>query len=514
MSVSQEDPTDKAYPKKSLLHSILIIITTALILLNVSMSSVYFVTGKTSSFGILGIASIAGFFLGPIFVMVLGSYLIRSRTLWQRVGFGILVFLVFHVSEGFYGWLNGEPNAFLNAWPNAPFYAELVFIPAYSVITIALSTIYLYLLPQKQNIIGKILCKREYFWTRFLVPIFLLLSIWSHIYGLSSLSIYYTIPLLVITSLLTIGALPDLKLKLQEQLGHHGSQIFTVIIIGYSSSLTIITTMQFGGISLTNVEFYSYFIQSNIQMINLLPEEKIRILYALKIIVDVCVIITCLYLVYVAFNKNKSVIHSSVAICRHCFSFVLPVVIILSVGQFFVVTDLTYVNSSLNYSDDAQNQTGSISWQVSTSDLELVITVCGEHEHNSTYSKGKSNLFGAETVISSDNYTLERTFLRENPNKQYINSFSVNLECSELKLSPETEWTTLNTIFSENTSIVIVYIDLAGNTNFWIPQGLNTADEAENSAYALLLWMALVPTYLFRLWKSNSKPPSQIALLD
>lgn len=477
------------------------------------MTSVYFITSKASSFSILAIASIAGFFLGPLFLMVLGSYLIRSRALWQRVGFGLLFFSVFHVSEGYYRWMQGEPNAFLNAWPNAPFYAELVFIPAYSVITIALSTIYLYLLPQKQNIVGKILCKREYFWTRVLVPVFLLLSIWSHIYGLSSLSIYYTIPLLVLTSLLTIGALPDLKLKLEEQLGHHGSQIFTVIIIGYSASLTIITTMQFGGISLTNVDYYSFFVQSNLQMVGFLPEEKIRILYGLKVIVDVSVIITCLYLIYIAFNKNKSVIHSSVTICRHCFSFVLPVVIILSVGQFFVVTDLTYVNSSLNYSDDAQNQTGSISWQVSNSDLQLVITVCGEHEHDSTYSKGENDLFGSEAFIFSDNYTIQRTILTENPNKLYINKFSVNLECSELKLTPETEWTTLNTIFSEKASIVIVYIDVDDDSNLHIT-GQNTADDAEIGAYALLLWMVVVPIYLFRIWKRNSKPPNQIALFD
>jgi len=475
------------------------------------MTSVYFITGKTSTFSILGIASIAGFFLGPLFLMVLGSYLIRSRALWQRVGFGLLVFLVFHVSEGFYQWMQGEPNAFLNAWPNAPFYAELVFIPAYSIITIALSTIYLYLLPQKQNIVGKILCKREYFWTRVLVPVFLLLSIWSHIYGLSSLSIYYTIPLLVLTSLLTIGALPDLKLKLEEQLGHHGSQIFTVIIIGYSSSLTIITTMQFGGISLSNVDYYSFFVQSNLQMVGFLPEEKIRILYGLKILVDVCVIITCLYLVYVAINKNKSVIYSSVKICRHCFSFVLPVVIILSFGQFFIVTDLLYIDSRIDYSDETQNQTGQISWQVDASDSELEITVCGEHEHNSTYSKTGTDIFGIEVL--SDNYTIQRTALPENPKKRYINSFGVDLQCSFLTLIPETEWTTLNTIFSENASISVVYIDVDSNSNLWVVVQPN-ADDAENAAYALLLWMVAVPIYLFRLWKRNSKPPNQIALLD
>ena len=430
------------------------------------MTSIYFITGKTSSFSILGITSIAGFFLGPLFLMVLGSYLIRSRALWQRVGFGLLVFLVFHVSEGFYQWMQGEPNAFLNAWPNAPFYAELVFIPAYSVITIALSTIYLYLLPQKQNIVGKILCKREYFWTRVLVPVFLLLSIWSHIYGLSSLSIYYTIPLLVLTSLLTIGALPDLKLKLEEQLGHHGSQIFTVIIIGYSSSLTIITTMQFGGISLTNVDYYSFFVQSNTQMIGFLPEEKIRILYGLKVIVDVSVIITCLYLVYIAINKNKSVIYSSVKICRHCFSFVLPVVIILSFGQFFIVTDLLYIDSRIDYSDETQNQTGQISWVVDASDSELEITVCGEHEHNSTYSKTETDIFGIEVL--SDNYTIQRIALTENPDKPYINSFGVDLQCSFLTLIPETEWTTVNTIFSENASISVVYIDVDSNSNLWV----------------------------------------------
>lgn len=475
------------------------------------MTSVYFITGKTSSFSILAIASIAGFFLGPLFLMVLGSYLIRSRALWQRVGFGLLFFSVFHVSEGFYQWMQGEPNAFLNAWPNAPFYAELVFIPAYSVITIALSTIYLYLLPQKQNIVGKILCKREYFWTRVLVPVFLLLSIWSHIYGLSSLSIYYTIPLLVLTSLLTIGALPDLKLKLEEQLGHHGSQIFTVIIIGYSASLTIITTMQFGGISLTNVDYYSFFVQSNLQMVGFLPEEKIRILYGLKVIVDVSVIITCLYLVYVAFNKDKSVIYSSVKICRHCFSFVLPVVVILSFGQFFIVTELLHIESRINYSDESQNQTGQISWTVGTSDSEPVITVCGENEHNSTYSKTETDIFGIEVL--SDNYTIQRMALTENPNKPYINSFGVDLQCSFLTLIPETEWTTVNTIFSENASISIVYIDVDSNSNLWVVHNPN-ADDAENAAYALLLWMVVVPIYLFRIWKRNSKPPNQIALFD
>ena len=514
MPVEQEGIIKKASPKKSSLHSILIIITTALILLNVSMTFVYFVTGGISSFTLLGIASIAGFFLGPLFLMVLGSYLVRSRTQWQRVGFGILVFLAFHVSEGFYQWLNGAPNAFLNSWPHAPFYAELVFIPAYAVITVALSTIYLYLLPQKQNLVGRMLRPREYFWTRFLVPLFLLISTWSHIYGLSSLSMYHTIPLMVVTSLLSIGALPDLKQKLEEQLGHQGSQIFTIIIIGYSSSLTIITTIQFGGISLTNVDFYLYFIQSNLQMIGFAPEEKIKILFALKILVDFCAITTCLYLAYVAFKKNGSVIHSSIRICKHCFSFVLPIVLILSVAQFFVMNDLAYVESSLNYSDNPQNQTGKIQWQVEHTNLELLITVCGEHEHDSTYSKGETIFLGFDPkFITEDKYSIQRTMLTKNPSKQYINSFDVNLECSELKLIPETEWTTLNTIVSTNSSFAIVYIDGDSSSNFHITRQ-NTAVEAESGAYALLLWMVLIPAYLVRLWRNNSKPPNQRAPTD
>ena len=89
-------------PKMSFLHTTLILITGLLILLNVSMYSVYFVTGEISSFGMLAIASIAGVFLGPLFLMVLGSYLVRSRPFWQRVSFRVFVFLAFYVLDGIY----------------------------------------------------------------------------------------------------------------------------------------------------------------------------------------------------------------------------------------------------------------------------------------------------------------------------------------------------------------------------------------------------------------------------
>jgi len=504
MSSEQEGEISRHISQKSYLHSTLIIIASTLILLNVSANFVYFITGDINVFVSLAISSIAGVFLGPLFLMVLGSYLVRSRKLWQRAGFGILVFFAFHVSEGFYQWLNGEPNAFLNAWPRAPFFAEIVFIPAYAVITIALSTIYLYSLPQKQSFAGRILRPREYLWTRFLVPSFLLVSTWSHIYGLSSLSIYQTIPLMVVTSILAIGALPDLKQKLEEQLGIQGSQIFTIIIIGYSASLTIITTIQFGAVATTDVEYYSYFIQSNLQMIGFTPDEKVKILLTLKKIVDICAITTCLYLAYVGMKRNGNIIKSSIKICRYCFSFVLPIVLILSGAQFFVVNDFVYISSELGYSDTSQNQTGIISWDVGSSNQEILITVCGEYEHNSTYSKGKTIIFGFGQTNMDDNYSFERTILTENPSKLFINSFDVSLQCSELKLIPEKEWTTLNTIFSINSSFVIVYIDENGFSDIHIA-GQNTAVEAESGSYALLLWMALMPAYLFRLWRKNKK---------
>ena len=85
--------------------------------------------------------------------------------------------------------------------------------------------------------------------------------------------------------------------------------------------------------------------------------------------------------------------------------------------------------------------------------------MCGEHEHNSTYSKTETDIFGIEVL--SDNYTIQRMALTENPNKPYINSFGVDFNVL-LTLIPETEWTN-NTILLENSSISVVYIDVDSN---------------------------------------------------
>ena len=120
------------------------------------------------------------------FLMVLGSYLVRSRPFWQRVSFGVFVFLAFYVLDGIYRSLNGM--AFLNTWPNAPFFAELVFIPVYAILTVALSTLYLYLLPEKQHLLGRILSSKKYFWNRYIVPIVLLVRVQPHIWHINPLS--------------------------------------------------------------------------------------------------------------------------------------------------------------------------------------------------------------------------------------------------------------------------------------------------------------------------------------
>ena len=468
-------------------NRILLGLCAVLVALYSSVLLTYAITGQIVNLGNLAVFAIPNFFLGPIFLGALGSYLFRHKKRRYRFLAGVCTFLLFYALESAMAYQNGVLSQY-GIYPRSIYFAELLFFPAYIVVMFTVSASFLYnrIDNERWKTIGAPAVCAVLVVTN-LVPInfvdaeFLL-------YGLSFLSFF------------SLLGLPQMHRRLVHSLGEAGHQLFSILLLGYIATMALAAQIQLIELVSEDIFTYTILLDSTLHTHAMDHPTVLAILFSLNGLGKLGLIVAALYLGLQMRKGGESFVTGCETICKNSIQYILPgALAIILVTFIFEPWEEIYVE----YSGKADAfDTGStpdlITFFTAPGGYELVITVCGPEEHLTNYERRDTGhkVFGILTE-PGDNFLIERTRLSSLPNVPYVNSIQGTVECSELHLQPTSAWTDSsgNAIDLTNASVKLVHIDSgkASNVGVYPDYGEEVIQQA---TYSLCLWLVLLP-FLF-----------------
>lgn len=484
-------------------HKILLFLAIALTTLYSSVLLSMSVTSHIEGLVNLSIFSIIGFFVGPLFVCALGDYLFRKKSIIIRIAVGILTFCIFYAIESaIYTYQHGSLAQY-GIYPRTILYSELLFYPAYIVISFTISASFLYnLLDSKRwrYLIAIPLC-----------ALVVLLNV-IPIDILNTQLIFFGMALLSIGSAL---GLPNLHKNLIDTLGEVGHKMFFVVLLGYTATLCLTAQVQLIEIVSSDLEAYLILLDTNVHFLTMDHESRLTMLLVTNWLGKASLVLAALFLGIQMVNKNSSFYSHCQKLSKRVIQGILPGVLII-LASVFVFEPWGEIQITNHTGDMYGTTLGGIEDGADyilifthPSEEDLIVIVCGENEHNADYSRREvSSIYGLES--SSDQFTITRTALSEKPNLPYLDMLEPELQCSRLMLSQDQTWTsTANAINITNSSVSYLHIDSGQATNLNIMyEGDDQGSRDEKGAYSLCIWITLLPVmmlYFYSTRKSGTK---------
>ena len=446
------------------------------------------ITGHIEGLINLSIFSIIGFFVGPLFVCALGDYLFRKKSIIIRIAVGILTFCIFYAIESaIYTYQHGSLAQY-GIYPRTILYSELLFYPAYIVISFTILASFLY------NLIDS---KRwQYLIAIPLCALVVLLNV-IPIDFLNTQLIFFGMALLSIGSAL---GLPNLHKNLIDTLGEVGHKMFFVVLLGYIATLCLTAQVQLIEIVSSDIEAYLILLDTNVHVLTMDHESRLTMLLVTNWLGKASLVLAALFLGIQMVKKNSSFYSHCQKLSKRVIQGILPGVLIILASVFvFEPWEEIQIQDGADY----------IVIFTHPSEENLIVIVCGENEHNADYSRREvSSIYGLES--SSDQFTITRTALSEKPNLPYLDMLEPELQCSRLMLNQDQTWTsTANAINITNSSVSYLHIDSGQVTNLKIIyEGDDQGSRDEKASYSLCIWITLLPVmmlYFYSTRKSGTK---------
>ena len=480
-------------------NRILLGLCAVLVALYCSVLLTYAITGQIVNIQNLGVFAITDFFVGPIFLGALGSYLFRNKKKRYRFLAGVCTFLLFYALESAMAYHNGVLSQY-GIYPRAIYFAELLFFPAYIVVMFTVSASFLYnrIDNQRWKTIGApavcaVLVVTNLAPINFVDTEFLL-------YGLSFLSFF------------SLLGLPQMHRRLVHSLGEAGHQLFSILLLGYIATMNLAAQIQLIELVSEDIFAYTTLLGASAHTAAIDNPTLLALLFSVNWFGKLVLIGAAVYLGLQMRKGGESFVKGCEAICKNSIQYILPgALAIILVTFIFEPWEEIYVEYLDETSADLGSTPDIISFLSEPGEYELIITVCGPEEHLTNYERRDTGhrVFGILTE-PGDNFSIERTRLSSLPSVPYVDSIEVTLECSELLLQPTSAWTDSegNGIDLTNASVILVHIDSGKASNVGI---YSDYDEAtiQQATYSLCLWLALLPL-LFIYFRKTKKRQSVI----
>lgn len=464
-------------------NRILLGLCAVLVALYSSVLLTYAITGQIVSLQNLAVFAITDFFIGPIFLGALGSYLFRHRKRRYRFLAGICTFLLFYTLESAMAYYNGVLIQY-GIYPRGIYFAELLFFPAYIVVMFTVSASFLYnrIDNERWKTIGAPAGCAVLVVTN-LVPINFV-DTELLLYGLSFLSFF------------SLLGLPQMHRRLVHSLGEAGHQLFSILLLGYIATMNLAAQIQLIELIIQDIFAYTTLLDSSVHTGAIDNPTLLALLFSVNWFGKLGLIGAAVYLGLQMRKGGESFVNGCEAICKNSIQYILPgALAIILVTFIFEPWEEIYVEYLTESSQDVGTTPEIINFFSEPGGYELILTVCGPEEHLTNYERRDTGhrVFGILTE-PGDNFSIERTKLSSLPNIPYVDSIEVTLECSELLLKPTSAWTDSggNAIDLTNASVMLVHIDSGKASNVGIYPDYDEADH-QQGAYSLCLWLTLLP---------------------
>lgn len=463
-------------------NRILLGLCSVLVALYSSVLLTYAITGQIANIQNLAVFVITDFFMGPIFLGALGSYLFRHRKRRYRFLAGVCTFLLFYTLESAMAYHNAVLSQ-NGIYPRGIYFAELLFFPAYIVVMFTVSASFLY---------NRIDNER---WRTIGAPAVCAVLVVTNLVPLNFVDaelLLYGLSFLAFFSLL---GLPQMHRRLVHSLGEAGHQLFSILLLGYIATMNLAAQIQLIELISEDIFAYTTLLGASAHTAAIDNPTLLAILFAVNWFGKLGLIGAAVYLGLQMRNGGEFFVNGCEAICKNSIQYILP-------GAFAIIL-LTFIFEPwqeiyVEYLDDTSSDVGStpdiISFLSEPGEYELTITVCGPEEHLTNYERRDTGhrVFGILTE-PGDNFSIERTKLSSLPNVPYVNSIQAPLECSELLLQPTSAWTASGgNIDLANASVMLVHIDSGKASNVGVYPDYDEADY-QQGAYSLCLWLVLLP---------------------
>jgi len=454
-------------------------------------------TGYVEPLYLLAIFNLVGFFIGPVFVCALGSYLFRKKSARVRISAGILTFFVFYgIESAMYLYQHGALAQY-GIYPRAVLYSELLFYPAYIVLSFTISTIYLYERFDSQR------------WRSLIAPLICGFIVLVNIIPFDFADARLILPGIALLSIGSALGLPSMHRKMVESMGEVGHHTFFVVLLGYIATLCIAAQIQLIEILSSNPQAYTILLESNVNMSSMDFNTRSTILLVTNWLGKISLVFTALFLGAQMKNKNASFYAQCQNVCLRTVQGIVPcvcsILVILFVFEPWGEVQINFMEGGPWGGTETDDDYLSI--YTTFGEGELIVSVCGVNEHAADYSiRNESSVYGLES--ESDQFSISRTTLSEPPDLPYLGLLELELQCSQLMLSPNTTWTvTSNAITIANSSVSYLHIDSGKATNLQIIYEQSDT-QSTKGAYSLCVWFVLLPTlclHFYRMKKIETK---------
>lgn len=242
MTNVEEEPIKLANP--TLFHRFMIVLSASLLISHTFSSLGFFFTGVTFVLvGTFPFISVIGIFVGVMAVFILANVNSEGKTLFSFIVRGLVLFTLVSFGQflGIYittGSLQVPTVAF--------FSAGMLLLPIYSLMTSAVSVIYLFELPKRSVIIGRLL--PSLFMQRVFVSVFAVWITYSTVSVILTPSDTFSTNLAnLLIPLLFVFGLKTLREKLISVLGHRtGGRYFSLLSVVYVASLGMLIILEMG----------------------------------------------------------------------------------------------------------------------------------------------------------------------------------------------------------------------------------------------------------------------------
>lgn len=225
-------------------HRFMIVLSASLLISHTFSTLGFFFTG--SSFVLVGtypFISVIGTIIGVLAIFILANVDSEKNSIFSSSVRGIVLFALVSIGQ-FLGIYMATRS--LQFPPVAFFAAGMLLLPVYSLMTSAVSVIYLFDLPRRSVIIRRLL--PSLFMQRVFVSVFALWVIYSTINAILIPSdTFSTNPINLLTPLLFVFGLKTLHEKLISTLGStSGKRYFSLLSVVYIASLGMLTLLEMG----------------------------------------------------------------------------------------------------------------------------------------------------------------------------------------------------------------------------------------------------------------------------
>lgn len=477
-------------------HKIFIVLGIVLATLYSSILFTVAATGHIESLFNLGMFTIISFFVGPMFLCALGSCLFRKKSAPVRITLGVLIFLIFYgIESAMYLHQHGRLAQY-GLYPRTILYSELLFYPAYIVLSFTISAMYLYERFDSQR------------WRNLMAPLICGLIVLVNIIPFDFVDTHLIFSGIAFLSIGSALGLPSMHRKMVESLGEVGHHTFFVVLLGYIATLCIAAQIQLIEILSSDPQVYAILLDSNANMLQMDFNTRSTILLVTNWLGKISLVLAALFLGVQMKNKNASFYAQCQNVCLRTVQAIVPCVFSILVLLFVFEP---WGEVQIIFTEGGTWGTGTdddyLSIYSHSGEGELIVSVCGENEHAADYSRrNESSVYGLES--ESDQFSISRTTLSEIPDLPYLGLLELELQCSQLMLSPNTTWTdTSNGINIKNSSVSYLHIDSGKATNVRIIYEQSDT-QSTKGAYSLCVWFMLLPIlclYFYKMKRSETK---------